>query len=173
MSNFVNDRNKKCTNGISRNLEKLPDYCLDFILGIENNTSSLTRLNYSQDLVIFFDYLSNNVFSKPAKDITFADLDTLKARNFEQYLSYLSYYEYNNKQYSNGEKGKARKLATVRTFFKYNFKRDNIKSDVTSKIEKVKQYGNIFSKFRRFIYELKEKYYLNYSLRFIFLFSSL
>ena len=135
MSNFVNERNKKCTDGISRNLEKLPDFCLDFILGIENNTSSLTRLNYSQDLVIFFDYLSKNVFSKSAVDITFADLDTLKVRNFEQYLSYLSYYEYNNKSYTNGEKGKARKLATIRTFFKYNFKQDNIKSDVTSKIE--------------------------------------
>ena len=67
MSNFTIERNKHCIEGISRNLEKLPDYCLDFILGIENYTSPLTRLNYSQDLCVFFDYLAQNVLFKDVK----------------------------------------------------------------------------------------------------------
>ena len=119
MSNFISERNKICINGISKNLDNLPDFCLDFFLTIENNTSPLTRLNYSQDLVIFFDYLSQNKFGKPAKEITYSDLNSLKARDIEMFLSYVSVYEYNGKQYINGEKGKARKLATVRSFFKF------------------------------------------------------
>ncbi len=50
-------------------------------------------------------------------------------------MSYLSYYEYNGKVYHNGEKGKARKIASVKSFFKYNFKQDNLKTDVASKVD--------------------------------------
>ena len=135
MSDFVKEREIKCQNGISKSLEKLPDYCLNFFLSIENYTSPLTRLNYSKDLEIFFNYLANNVFKKNVKDITFADLENLKIRDLEMYLSYLTYYEYNGKTYHNGEKGKARKISTIKSFFKYNFKNDNIKTDVAAKVD--------------------------------------
>ncbi len=135
MSDFVKEREIKCQNGISKSLEKLPDYCLNFFLSIENYTSPLTRLNYSKDLEIFFNYLANNVFKKNVKDITFADLESLKIRDIEMYLSYLTYYEYNGKTYHNGEKGKARKISTIKSFFKYNFKNDNIKTDVAAKVD--------------------------------------
>lgn len=135
MSNFTLERNRRCIEGISRNLEKLPDYCLDFMLGIENYTSPLTRLNYSQDLCVFFDYLAQNVLFKDVKQITFSDLDKLKTRDIERYMSYISYYEFNGKTYHNGEKGKARKLASLRSFFKYNFKQDNLTSNIASKVD--------------------------------------
>ena len=135
MSNFLYEREQKCREGISRSLSKLPDYCLDFFLSIENYTSPLTRLNYSKDLEIFFNYLANNIFHKNVKEITFLDLDNLKSKDIELYISYLSYYEYNGKYYHNGEKGKARKIASVKSFFKYNYKHDNLKSDVASKVD--------------------------------------
>ena len=65
MGNFIFERNKKCINSLSKNLEKLPDYCLDFFLAIENYTSALTRLNYSYDLCIFFDYLLLGALAPP------------------------------------------------------------------------------------------------------------
>ncbi len=135
MSNYILERNKKCIDTISQNLQKLPDYCLNYFLGIENYTSPLTRLNYSRDLEIFFDYLAKNIFNKDVKSISFDDLNSLKSRDIEQYMSYLSYYEYNGKVYHNGEKGKARKIASVKSFFKYNFKQDNLKTDVASKVD--------------------------------------
>ena len=115
-------------------MDNLPDYCLDYILSMENNTSFLTRLNYSQDLAIFFDYLAKNKFDKPVSDITYDDLNSLKSRDLEMFLSYVGLYEINGKQYVNGEKGKARKLASIRSFFKYLFKNDKIQSDVALKI---------------------------------------
>ncbi len=115
--------------------EKLPDYCTDFFIGIENNTSSLTRYNYSMDLYVFFNFLSCYKFHKKEIEIQLSDLDTLQARNIEQYLSYISYYELDGKSYKNDEKGKARKLASLRSFFKYLFNHDLISSNVVSKIE--------------------------------------
>ncbi len=120
---------------MSKYTERLPDYCLDFFIGIESNTSSLTRYNYSMDLFIFYNYLSQFVFHKKEIEITLNDLNTLKARNIEQYLSYLSFYQLDDKQYKNDERGKARKLASLRSFFKYLFNHDMIESNVVSKID--------------------------------------
>ena len=86
------------------------------------------------DLYIFFNYLSNYVFKKKEIEITLNDLNLLKAKHIEQYLSYLSYYQIDNKSYKNDEKGKARKLASVRSLFKYLFNHDMIISNVASKI---------------------------------------
>lgn len=132
---FYEQRDLKNRIRMSKYVEKLPDYCLDFFIGIENNTSSLTRYNYAMDLFIFFNYLANYVFKKKEVDITLKNLDSLKSRNIEQYLSYLSFYELDGKQYKNDERGKARKLASLRSFFKYLFNHDLISSNVVSKIE--------------------------------------
>ena len=119
---------------MSKYLEQLPDFCLDYFIGIENNTSSLTRYNYAMDLYVFFNYLSRFVFHKKEIEIALEDINKIKSRNLEQYLSYLSFYQLNDKQYKNDEKGKARKLASLRSFFKYLFNHDMIEANVVSKI---------------------------------------
>ncbi len=120
---------------MSKYLEQLPDFCLDYFIGIENNTSSLTRYNYAMDLYVFFNYLSRFVIHKKESEITLEDINKIKSRNLEQYLSYLSFYQLNDKQYKNDEKGKARKLASLRSFFKYLFNHDMIEANVASKID--------------------------------------
>ena len=120
---------------MAKYLENLPSFCLDYFVGIENNTSSLTRYNYSMDLYIFFDYLAKYVFNKNTILINLTDIDSIKARHIEQYLSYLSYYEVNGMYYKNDEKGKERKLASLRSFFKYLFNHDMISANVASKID--------------------------------------
>ena len=120
---------------MSKYLEQLPDFCLDYFIGIENNTSSLTRYNYAMDLYVFFNYLSRFVFHKKEIEIALEDINKIKSRNLEQYLSYLSFYQLNDKQYKNDEKGKARKLASLRSFFKYLFNHDMIEANVASKID--------------------------------------
>ena len=119
---------------IGNYLSTLPDFCFDFFTGIENNTSSLTRVNYAMDLCVFFDYLEKYVVMKPKKEITTSDLDELQSRNIENYLSYLTYYKYEDKMCRNTERGKARKLASIRSFFKYLFNHDMISSNVASKV---------------------------------------
>lgn len=132
---YFESRDLKNMQKIGSYLSNLPEYCYDFFTGIENNTSSLTRLNYAMDLCVFFDYLEKHVLKKPKQTITFQDLEHLKSRNIENYLSYLSYYDFEGKIVKNAERGKARKLASVRSFFKYLFNHDLIASNVASKVQ--------------------------------------
>ena len=85
-------------------LKELPPYCADFFRGIENTTSSLTRLNYGYDLRLFFTYLCQEgspFKGKLPTDISLQDLDSLSSREIEIYLQYLNYYTKNEKDYSN------------------------------------------------------------------------
>ena len=133
---YFEARDLKNMQKVGKYLQNLPDYCYDFFTGIENNTSSLTRVNYAMDLSVFFDYLEKYVLKKPKMEITLDDLSSLQSRNIENYLSYLSYYQNEeNKMQKNSERGKARKLASVRSFFKYLFNHDMIVSNVASKVE--------------------------------------
>lgn len=136
MESFYEERNIKNTNKIFELLEQLPDCCYNFFIGIESNTSTLTRLNYAYDLLTFFNYfISIKSTINKIKDITIEDLETLKSTDFERYLSWLSYYKSGDKIVKNKEKGKARKLSTLRAFFNYLFKHDMIKNTEILKVD--------------------------------------
>lgn len=132
---FYQKRDMKNREKMAKYTERLPEYCLNFFIGIENNTSSLTRYNYAMDLYVFYNYISKYLFKKQTDEISLDDIDKIKALNIEQYLSYLSYYQLDGKDYKNDERGKARKLASLRSFFKYLFNHDMISANVASKIE--------------------------------------
>ena len=132
---YYESRDVKNMEKIGSYLQTLPEYCFDFFTGIENNTSTLTRVNYAMDLNVFFDFLAKYVCKKPVLEITLSDLNNLEARHIENYLSHLSFYKHNDEMCKNGERGKARKLASVRSFFKYLFNHDMISSNVASKIQ--------------------------------------
>ncbi len=52
----IND-NTQNNERLRKLLLKLPDLCYDFFIAVSTNTSLLTRINYANDLIIFFDYL--------------------------------------------------------------------------------------------------------------------
>jgi integrase/recombinase XerC len=118
-------------------LLELPEFCYDFILSIESNSSILTRINYAGDLRIFFDYLTNEIqlFSHPVKDLSIDDINLILPRHIEMFLEYLSIYKRNELILENKNLGKKRKLSAVRTFFKYMLKHEYIKSLPTSIID--------------------------------------
>ena len=134
-SNYFFERSNKNRKSLANYLEDLPQYCFDFFVGIESKTTPLTRLNYAMDISVFFDYLSKWKFGKEIKQISLQDLATVTSSDIENFISYLSYYEYKDKEYHNGERGKVRKLASVRSFFKYFFNKDRLPFNVASKVE--------------------------------------
>ncbi len=136
--NYFVDRNNANNLKLRELLKKLPDFCLDYFIGIESRTTPLTRLNYALDLKIFFEYLTTEIpqfEGKKVTDLNFADLNRITATILERYLSYLNYYKHNGKVYNNNEKAKARKLSAVRSMLKYFFKKEKLESDVSVKIE--------------------------------------
>ncbi len=137
MANYHKEREREVNHRIREIRDDLPEFTDEFFIGIEPRTTSLTRLNYAYDLRIFFDYLTKEVRcckNKAIQDITLEDLAKITSTHLESYMAYLSLYEYEGKEYSNGDRGKARKIATVRTFFKYFFNKDKLPADVASKI---------------------------------------
>ena len=137
---YYNEQRVKNTEKLRKILRDFPDFALDFFTGIENNTSALTRLNYGYDLRTFFNWALNetNLFrdKKSMFDLEVKDLEKFHTTHFERYMSYLtSYTDENGEIVTNGERGKARKIATVRSFFKYFFRREMISVDLASKID--------------------------------------
>ena len=136
--NYFKERNYKTNEKIKVILSELPYFCSEFFMGIENQTTYLTRLNYAQDLKNFFNFLVTEILEfndKKIKDLKIEDLSLITATHIELYLNYLSGYYIDDKYYTNSENGKSRKLATIKSFLKYFYKKDKIESNVASKID--------------------------------------
>ena len=134
-NDYYKQRDLDCLNKINEITVNLPPYVYDFIVGRTDYTSALTRLNYCFDLRIFFDYLSKKVFfGKNIKEITLLDLENADISVYENFLAYLSHYVINGKEESCNERAKARKLATVRAFYKYFYNKGKITTNVPSRV---------------------------------------
>ena len=133
--NFYQQRNIKNLEKIEYLKEELPPFVEDYFIGIENQTSTLTRLNYAYDLRIFFDYLIKKVFrGKTIHELTLADLEEVQASDIERFLSYLNHYNFNGTEESCNERAKARKLSTVRSMCKYFFNKGLIEVNHSTKV---------------------------------------
>ena len=132
---YFEEREISCIERVNTIIESLPYYVQEFFIGVEYRTSPLTRLNYSYDLRVFFDFLSKKVFRKDVIQIELNDLSKLDSSDIEYFISYLSHYEINGKKERCTECGKARKLSTVRAFFKFFFDRNRIPANTPAKVK--------------------------------------
>ena len=127
---YHDDVNINNTIKIREILETLPPFCKLFFRGIENTTSTRTRLAYAYDLRVFFEFVKNSIPNYKSINITEYKLELLNditKQDIEEYLAYLSYYKNNdNKEYINLERGKHRKLSSLRSFYNYYFKSEMI-----------------------------------------------
>lgn len=125
-------------------LKELPKFCQDFFRYLDTrNTSSRTRLSYAYDIRLFFEFIQRNnpVYEKmDMKNIPIAVLDEITPLDIEEFIAYLSYYEKDGKQVTNGEDGKSRKLSALRTMYHYFFKKEFIKTNAPSMVESPKQH---------------------------------
>lgn len=144
MSQYNEEKKKHITLQLRELITALPPYVFDFFRGIEHTTSINTRLGYAYDLRIFFEYIREHLLLneeiQSIVGISLQQLEALGPRDIEKYLEYLSYYEKNKEDerlvaYQNGQKGKARKLAALKTFYQYFYKQQLIKFNPTSLVD--------------------------------------
>lgn len=142
MADYFKERERDVNMRLREIRDTLPEFCDEFFVGVEPQTTVLTRLGYAYDLRIFFDYLVKRVRAfkgMNADEITLPDLEKVTVTHLENYMEYLSLYEFDGKEFTNGDRGKARKISTVRSFFKYFFNKDKLSSNVAAKISLPKQ----------------------------------
>lgn len=138
--NYDDEMQRKNILKLREKLEVLPPYCGEFMRGIENVTSHRTRLAYAYDLTLFFNYLkTEGGFSeRQINDVSI--LNKLTLTDLEKYISYLNYFEETDKDgkvivHKNTERGKSRKIASLRTFYKYFYKKQLITTNPASLID--------------------------------------
>lgn len=116
-------------------LDELPPFMRQYFRGIEEYTASRTRLSYAYDIRLFFEFLHEknpSLKNKEIKDFDLSVLDMVRREDIEEYLEYLSLYEKDDREITNDERGKARKLSALRSLYKYFFTSELIKTNAPS-----------------------------------------
>ncbi|SFP93962.1 Site-specific recombinase XerD [Lachnospiraceae bacterium XBB1006] len=134
-----------------RELQKeLPSFCREFFLGIESQTQSRTRIAYAYDLGIFFQFLHDNnsyCAKMEIKDYPLSLLDCITPTDIEEYLSYLRYYVKGGKEYTNDERGLVRKLASLKSFYNYFYRKEKIEKNPAALVKLPKRHEKNITRF--------------------------
>jgi site-specific recombinase XerD len=129
---YHDEVNKKNIIHLREILDTLPRFCSQFFTGVTEYTSTRTRIDYAYDIRVFFEYLHDNnpVLSKtPIKEYKIEVLDQITRLDIEEYIEHCSYYIKDGKDYMNEERGKSRKLASLRSFYNYFFQNEMIQTN--------------------------------------------
>lgn len=121
---------------LNERLKTLPVFLSEFFVGKADTLSSNTKKAYAYDFSVFFTYLTEyeeDFSGKTVRGFTLEDFKKINIDHIERYLGYLSFYEKDEKDsittYQNKEKGKSRKLSSIRTLFVYFYKKGKIPAD--------------------------------------------
>ena len=148
MSSYHEETEQKDTLKLRGLQKKLPPFLKEFFLGIAQSTSTKTSLGYAYDLGIFFRYLyeeHRQLGGISSCDLVLSDLDKIDSQDIDQFMEYLSYYirpDYEHPelgtQLSNKAKGKSRKLAAIRSMYKFFYKKQKIKGNPATIVDSPK-----------------------------------
>ena len=138
-NNYHDELNKQNIRKLREIMTTLPPFCRQFFRGVENIYGSRTKIAYAYDLRIFFDYLHHNHPYGKTMDILdypLEILDKVKREDIEDYLEYLSLYSKEcdevETDVTNEERGKSRKLASLRSFYNYFYRNEMIQTNPAS-----------------------------------------
>lgn len=133
---YRQDFENKMTLKLREIMKDLPGFTASFFIAIENTSTILTRVNYAADLRIFFQFLVREVPSFMGRNVASIardDLKTITVDHLYLFLDYLNLYtsvDNDEKFIENHERGKARKVACLRSFFKHYYKKGILESNV-------------------------------------------
>lgn len=124
---------------LRRLIKELPPFCAEYFRGIEQRTSSRTRIAYAYDLTVFFDFLSkeNPVFRKLELDkIHLEHIDELTVTDLEEYMEYLKYrFNDSNQEVVNKERGIMRKISSLKSFYNYFFRVEKLTTNPAALVQ--------------------------------------
>ena len=138
-NNYHDELNKQNIRKLREIITTLPPFCKQFFKGVDNIYGSRTKIAYAYDLRIFFDFLhQNHPYGKKMDILEYPleILDKVKREDIEDYMEYLSLYSKETDDFesdiTNEERGKSRKLASLRSFYNYFFRNEMIQTNPAS-----------------------------------------
>ena len=136
---FGGSQYKEYMQQLKRMISELPAFCAEFFRGIENETLVRTRIAYAGDIKNFFSYLIKENESFKMDDIrslTLSDLDRVSVTDIEIYLSFVTmYFGDDEREKVNQERAKARKLSSIRSLYKYFYKKEKLTHNAPSLVD--------------------------------------
>lgn len=115
-------------------MQRLPLFSRDYFNYIDQSTSPSTQVAYAGNILLFFEFLieSNPCYKDyTPKDFKIKDMDKLTASDIEEFKRYLKVYEHDGQELSNSERGVARKMSALRSFYGFLQKRELIEKNPT------------------------------------------
>ena len=138
-ASYEKERTRDVTLKLRSILDELPAFARQFFVASQDTMTPLTRLNYARDIRIFFEFLTREIpafASKSMREITLDDLRHLTVDDLYGFLDYLSLYSNESDVFQeNHERGKARKVAALRSFFKHYFRKGQLDKNVTELLD--------------------------------------
>ena len=160
-TNYHDELNKQNIKKLREIISTLPPFCKQFFRGVDHIYGSRTKIAYAYDLRIFFEYLHlNHPYGKTLDILEYPleILDKVKREDIEDYMEYLTLYnkeltrdslntetittheieetsvsaETNKIEVTNEERGKSRKLASLRSFYNYFYRNEMIQTNPAS-----------------------------------------
>lgn len=141
--NYHDEQTKQNIIKLRAVMDTLPSFCRMFFRGIEEYTSARTRLAYAYDIRLFFEFLhekNSYCAAMDIKDFPLSLLDRLHRVDIEEYLEYISLYQKEGRDVTNDERGKSRKLASLRSFYNYFFENEMIEKNPAALVPLPKQH---------------------------------
>lgn len=138
---MINDKFEELCN-------EMPEYVFRFFAAKNDKYQPQTRIAYATDIRLFLQWLISScpekVTSTDIKDITLNELNKIDGDDIDDFMLYIEEYKAFNEQKSaagiikNSSRGKRRKLATLRVFFKFLLKKKWIEHNPTELTESPK-----------------------------------
>ncbi len=144
MSTYADERAKELQLLTRSALRELPDVCFDFINAIDSTTQPLTRYAYVSDLKLFFGFLVSELpkfADKTTASLDVSDLSKVTPRDIHMYMDFLGLYIKDDVEFSNQDLGKMRKLASLRSFYKFMYKNGYIEADPAALVDMPKRHS--------------------------------
>lgn len=140
---YYEEQDLKNVEKIREILGELPSFCKSFFYEMADYTSCRTRLAYAYDLKVFFEFLhKNNAYCRKMEmtEIPIDVLDRITKDDILEYLDYMTLYDKDGRVIANKERGKARKISSLRSFYNYFYRAEKIEKNPASLIPVPKQH---------------------------------
>lgn len=134
--------------------DQMPQFVGEYIIEYYNGESINTQIGYAIDVRVFLNYLKLEVLDgvENIKDITVKDIDNLRVTHLMRFKQYLKEYTQEcttpkgrpvTRVYKNSAYGINRKMSAVRGMFIYLYKTEQIKENITDKVDFAKLHHKI------------------------------
>ncbi len=133
---------------------QMPEFVSEYVVEYYTGESINTQIGYAIDIRVFLNYLKVEVLKgiDSIEKITVKDIDSLRVTDLMHFKTYLKEYEQESitptgkpikRVYKNSAYGINRKMSAVRGLFIYLYKTEQIKENITDKVDFAKLHQKI------------------------------